>query len=215
MSPSIAMDWMADEGKRLSDCRNDNPLGVLGPQPFEDKWAVRVWMPEADQVSLLLNEQQISLTNRNHPWIFETHLDENPGSNYQVNILRGGINHTQFDPWAFRNEWMGEIDRHLFAEGNHHHIWRRMGAHLTTIEGIDGVMFCLWAPHALSVSVIGEMNTWDGRHHPMQKRLGGIWELFIPNDYRNVYLFILHVLTISQRHNNKKFADTRAVSTKP
>jgi len=37
MSPSIAMDWMADEGKRLSDCRNDNPLGVLGPQPFEDK----------------------------------------------------------------------------------------------------------------------------------------------------------------------------------
>ena len=180
MSPSIVMDWMADEGKRLSDCRNDNPLGVLGPQPFEDKWAVRVWMPEADQVTLLLNEQQISLTNQNHPWIFETLLDENPGSNYQVNVSRGGINHTQFDPWAFRNEWMGEIDRHLFAEGNHHHIWRRMGAHLTTIEGIEGVMFCLWAPHALSVSVIGEMNAWDGRHHPMQKRLGGIWELFIP-----------------------------------
>ena len=29
-----------------------------------------------------------------------------------------------------------------------------------------------------------------------------------PNDDRNAYLFILHVLAISQRHNNKKFADT-------
>ena len=75
---------------------------------------------------------------------------------------------------------MGEIDRHLFAEGNHHHIWRKMGAHLTEINKKQGVMFCLWAPHAKSVSVIGDLNSWDGRHHPMQKRLGGIWELFIP-----------------------------------
>ena len=126
MSPSIVMDWMADEGKRLSDCRNDNPLGVLGPQPFEDKWAVRVWMPEADQVSLLLNEQQISLTNQNHPWIFETLLNENPGSNYQVNVLRGGINHTQFDPWAFRNECMGwETPSHAKKT------WRDLGTFYT------------------------------------------------------------------------------------
>ena len=34
---------------------------------------------------------------------------------------------------------------------------------------------------AKSVSVIGDLNSWDGRHHPMQKRLGGIWELFIPD----------------------------------
>ena len=75
---------------------------------------------------------------------------------------------------------MGEIDRHLFAEGNHHHIWRRMGAHIVEHQGVDGVMFCLWAPNALSVSVLGELNAWDGRHHPMQMRQGGIWELFIP-----------------------------------
>jgi len=50
----------------------------------------------------------------------------------------------------------------------------------TEIDKKQGVMFCLWAPHAKSVSVIGDFNSWDGRHHPMQKRLGGIWELFIP-----------------------------------
>ena len=49
---------------------------------------------------------------------------------------RGGIEHEQHDPWAFRHEWMGELDRHLFAEGNHHHIWRRMGAHVIERDGV-------------------------------------------------------------------------------
>ena len=55
-----------------------------------------------------------------------------------------------------------------------------MGAHLTERDGVSGVMFCLWAPSALTVSLIGDLNSWDGRHHPMQQRVGGIWELFIP-----------------------------------
>ena len=97
-----------------------------------------------------------------------------------MHVLRGGIEHVAHDPWAFREEWMGELDRHLFAEGNHHHIWERMGAHVTNRNGVAGVMFCLWAPNARSVSVLGNFNSWDGRHHPMQSRLGGCWELFIP-----------------------------------
>jgi 1,4-alpha-glucan branching enzyme len=28
--------------------------------------------------------------------------------------------------------------------------------------------------------VIGNLNSWDGRYHPMQHRIGGIWELFVP-----------------------------------
>ncbi len=175
------MDWTANEGQQLADCKHNNPLGVLGPQPVKDKWVVRVWMPEAEEVKLLLDGEETKLSNPNHPWIFEKQLEENPGNQYQVRVQRGGITHTQKDPWAFRQEWMGEVDRHLFAEGNHHHIWRKMGAHLTNIDGTDGVMFCLWAPNARSISVIGDLNAWDGRHHPMQKRLGGIWELFIPH----------------------------------
>ena len=55
-----------------------------------------------------------------------------------------------------------------------------MGAHLVERDGVRGVMFCLWAPHARSVSLLADINSWDGRHHPMQLRNGGIWELFIP-----------------------------------
>ena len=180
MSVSILLDSLRDDGQRLSECRHESPFSILGPQPFKDKWIIRIWMPEASAVELITQETKIQLQNPNHEWIFEGVLEKYPGTDYQIKVNRGGIEHVQHDPWSFRKEWMGEIDRHLFSEGNHHHIWRKMGAHLTEIDKKQGVMFCLWAPHAKSVSVIGDLNSWDGRHHPMQKRLGGIWELFIP-----------------------------------
>ena len=180
MTVSILLDSLKDDGQRLSECRHESPFSILGPQPFKDKWIIRIWMPEASAVELIIKKTKIQLQNPNHEWIFEGVIEKDPGTDYQVKVNRGGIEHVQNDPWSFRKEWMGEIDRHLFAEGNHHHIWRKMGAHLTEINKKQGVMFCLWAPHAKSVSVIGDLNSWDGRHHPMQKRLGGIWELFIP-----------------------------------
>ena len=180
MPVSILLDSLKDDGQRLSECRHESPFSILGPQPFKDKWIIRIWMPEASEVELITQQTKIKLQNPNHEWIFEGVLEKDPGNDYQIKVNRGGIEHVQHDPWSFRKEWMGEIDRHLFAEGNHHHIWRKMGAHLTEINKKQGVMFCLWAPHAKSVSVIGDLNSWDGRHHPMQKRLGGIWELFIP-----------------------------------
>ena len=180
MGGAAVLDWMVQDGERLENCRHDHPLSVLGPQPGEQGWTVRVWMPEAQKVTLLLGSKEIVTSTPNHPWVFEASTPSDPGANYKVRVERGGITHEQHDPWAFRHEWMGEMDRHLFAEGNHHHIWQRMGAHLTQIDGISGVMFCLWAPNALSTSILGDLNSWDGRHHPMQKRLGGIWELFIP-----------------------------------
>ena len=40
MSTSIVKDCIAEEGQKLAECRQDNPLGVLGPQPLEEKWAL-------------------------------------------------------------------------------------------------------------------------------------------------------------------------------
>lgn len=51
-----------------------------------------------------------------------------------------------------------------------------MGSHVTD----DGVYFAVWAPHAHSVSVVGEFNNWDGRANPMQKdEATGIWTTFV------------------------------------
>ena len=93
-------------------------------------------MPEAQSVTLLQAGEEIAMTTPNHPWVFEAQVSQDPGCHYRVRVERGGIVHEQHDPWAFRGEWMGEMDRHLFAEGNHHHIWQKMGAHLTERDGV-------------------------------------------------------------------------------
>ena len=185
MKANTFLEWISEAGNNLAECKNDNPYSFLGPHKEEKHWIIRVWMPEADSVEIIYKGKSYQTTTPNHPWIFELLVEEEPSSNYVLKVLRGGITHEQHDPWSFRNEWMGEVDLHLFAEGNHQHIWRKMGAHLTEIDKISGVMFCLWAPNAKSVSIIGDINSWDGRMHPMQKRLGGIWELFVPGIKEN------------------------------
>jgi 1,4-alpha-glucan branching enzyme len=76
---------------------------------------------------------------------------------------------------------LGEIDLYLFGEGKHEKIYEKLGAHVITVDGKQGVAFGVWAPSAERVSVVGSFNGWDGSHHPMG-RLGptGVWELFVP-----------------------------------
>ena len=147
MGVAAVLDWMVQDGERLANCRHDHPFAVLGPQASDQGWTVRMWMPDAQSVTLLQAGEEIAMTTPNHPWVFEAQVSQDPGCHYRVRVERGGIVHEQHDPWAFRGEWMGEMDRHLFAEGNHHHIWQKMGAHLTERDGVTGVMFCLWAPN--------------------------------------------------------------------
>ena len=78
--------------------------------------------------------------------------------------------------------FISDFDQYLFGQGNHYDIFRKLGAHLTEVDGQRGVHFAVWAPHALEVHVIGEFNGWNEHSHPM-KRLEplGIWELFVPD----------------------------------
>ncbi|HID37274.1 MAG TPA: 1,4-alpha-glucan branching protein GlgB [Ghiorsea sp.] len=76
---------------------------------------------------------------------------------------------------------LGDMDLHLIGEGNHYEKYRIMGAHVRTLDGVDGVGFAVWAPAADRVSVVGNFNHWDGREHQMRVRgSSGIWEIFIP-----------------------------------
>ena len=84
------------------------------------------------------------------------------------------------DPYRF-GPLLGDVDAYLIAEGNHLQLWRVLGAHCRTIDGVAGTAFAVWAPNALRVSVVGDFNEWDGRYHPMRKRVEcGVWEIFIP-----------------------------------
>ena len=72
-------------------------------------------------------------------------------------------------------------DCYLFGKGTHYEIYEKLGAHVTTIDGVKGTYFAVWAPHAVNVAVIGDFNDWLGFNHNMKmENDSGIWELFIP-----------------------------------
>ena len=75
-----------------------------------------------------------------------------------------------------------EYDIHLFKEGKHYHLYKKLGSHPMEFKGVKGTYFALWAPNAESVSVIGDFNEWNRGNHKMNVRHdgSGIWELFIP-----------------------------------
>jgi 1,4-alpha-glucan branching enzyme len=64
-------------------------------------------------------------------------------------------------------------DIYLFGEGTHGRLYRMLGAHLTEVDGVRGTHFAVWAPNAVSVSVIGEFNGWNNEAHPLRHRDDG------------------------------------------
>ena len=104
MIETFQADWIKSEAINLENCCNDNPLKILGPHFYEEQWVIRVWMPEADEVKINFKKNTYKAESINHKWLFEAILPENPNYNYEINISRGGITHTQHDPWSYREE---------------------------------------------------------------------------------------------------------------
>jgi len=74
---------------------------------------------------------------------------------------------------------LGAQDLYLFNEGTHSRLYEKLGAHVLE----DGsVYFCVWAPNAQYVSVIGDFNGWAKDRHPLQvKGSSGLWEAVVPD----------------------------------
>ena len=71
---------------------------------------------------------------------------------------------------------------HIFHEGRNYTSFEFFGAHKGVENGKEGVFFRVWAPHAKSVSIVGDFNNWDRTVNPMT-RLGdeSVWEIFLEN----------------------------------
>ncbi len=73
-------------------------------------------------------------------------------------------------------------DIYLFREGSHSRLHQKLGSHRMVVEGVDGVLFAVWAPNATRVSVLGDFNGWRPGTHELKPRSdsSGIWEGFLP-----------------------------------
>jgi 1,4-alpha-glucan branching enzyme len=91
-------------------------------------------------------------------------------------------------------------DIYLFKEGSHFKLYDKLGSHVMTINGKEGVYFAVWAPGAEEVSVMGDFNGWNLQSHLLKVRNdeSGVWEGFIPGIKKgDIYKY--HIFS---RYNN-------------
>ena len=75
-----------------------------------------------------------------------------------------------------------EYDQYLFGHATHYDLFNKLGAHPAREGSRDGVYFAVWAPHAKSVSVVGDFNGWNPEADYMIRTGAiGVWERFIPD----------------------------------
>jgi 1,4-alpha-glucan branching enzyme len=69
-----------------------------------------------------------------------------------------------------------------YHQGTHCRLYQKMGSRSVQVNGVWGCYFCVWAPNATRVSVIGNFNHWNNEAHVLFPRWekSGIWEGFIP-----------------------------------
>jgi 1,4-alpha-glucan branching enzyme len=173
----------ADDVDALLRAAHGDPFAVLGPHADADGVWVRAFLPDALAVDVLGPAGTLAgKLGRIHEFgLFEGYVAGGRlpwAYRLRVHYAAGAL--VIDDPYRFASS-VGELDRHLLGEGLHLRPWQVLGAHPITQDGVAGVRFCVWAPHASRVSVIGEFNLWDGRRHPMRLHPGvGLWEIFVP-----------------------------------
>ncbi|HKN01095.1 MAG TPA: 1,4-alpha-glucan branching protein GlgB [Candidatus Binataceae bacterium] len=167
---------------RLLALEHPDPHSILGAHPGRDHVIVRAYRPDASRVFLLMDGTVRSEMSQPESGLFEIIVSgRSEVFPYRLEIhLNDGTVLVVRDPYSFLPS-LGDVDLYLWGEQKHQRAWDKLGAHPAEMNGIAGVGFAVWAPSALSVSVVGGFNRWDGRID-MMRVLGnsGIWELFVP-----------------------------------
>jgi 1,4-alpha-glucan branching enzyme len=193
MKPFEVTGLPPDELNSFLSATHADPFRVLGPHRLGDDLAIRIFRPDVEKVSVIVNGASANgevVAERIHRdgFFCATIPGATRDLDYRLHFTSlAGTEWTARDPYRY-GPIMGETDLHLFAEGQHWRIYDKFGAHFRTIDGERGVYFAVWAPNAQRVSVVGDFNNWDGRVHPMRRLLGaGVWELFLPGVGENAH----------------------------
>ncbi|RKJ02887.1 1,4-alpha-glucan branching protein GlgB [bacterium D16-54] len=175
------MDWAAIEELVYSEAAR--PQELLGPHVTEAGLLIQAFMPTATGMTVKLSGtgKEYPMEMQDETGFFAVLIPRKTLADYTLLVTYGDGSLKEIqDPYAFGTQY-SESELKKFETGIYYEVYKKMGAHPMEIRGVKGVLFSVWAPCAMRVSVVGEFNMWDGRRHQM-KLLGdsGVFELFIP-----------------------------------
>ncbi len=174
------MDWAGIEEIVYSEA--DNPHKLLGMHTVSGGKLAQVYYPGAVEAVLHTKNKDYKMELADEEGFFAVLIPKTTATdNYSFTVtMEDGSKKDFYDPYGF-DPVISKKDTEKFNNGIHYEIYHLLGAHPYVIDGVHGVLFAVWAPNAMRVSVVGDFNHWDGRVHQMRRLWdSGIFELFIP-----------------------------------
>lgn len=183
------MDWPRIEAVCYSE--EDRPHDFLGIKFISGGALVQCFFPQAETVSLMY-----SINGKNKECVMDI-VDEmgffvtfikttskNITYKYKITDENGKISEC-LDPYCYECTIpVSELEK--FNQGINYEIYKYLGSHVMTVDGVKGTSFAVWAPNAIRVSVVGDFNSWDGRVYQMRRIADtGVFEIFIPGVLEN------------------------------
>lgn len=174
------MNWPNIEAVVYSD--ETHPFDILGSKTVGSNTLFQAFFPKASEAYLITKDEKHKMEMADELGFFAILV---PGKNikeysYEFKVSDRII--TLRDSYNFKDYFISSKENAKFQAGINYEIYKYLGSHVAKIDGVDGVRFALWAPNAVSVSVIGEFNDFTPNAHIMQKNDEfGIFELFIPD----------------------------------
>ena len=91
------------------------------------------------------------------------------------------------------NQEKNQIPLQLFHQGTNPYAYEFLGVHKTITDGAQGMVCRVWAPNAVSASIVGDFNEWNPSAHPMKKISDGVWECTLPFEFAQfeAYKFLI------------------------
>ncbi len=176
------MDWARIEGLVYSE--ENQPHDFLGAHQTAEGVLIQSFLPTAVKAEVVLegSGKSVEMEQEDEAGFFAALLPRRTIPKYTLRVTYDdGSVVEEADPYSFD----AQITKHMtekFNAGICYDVYKWLGAHPMTIDGVNGTYFAVWAPNALRVSVVGDFNLWDGRRLPMRRLWdSGVFELFVPD----------------------------------
>jgi 1,4-alpha-glucan branching enzyme len=163
-------------GRNEAESWAADPFAFLG----RHEGLIRAYQPGALSVEVIDREsrRRLSTLPEVSPGLFVGEAKSSTAYALRIHWPNGP--HESEDVYGF-GPVLSETDLCALTRGDPLRLAERLGAVPCSLEGVEGVAFAVWAPNARRVSLVGDVNAWDGRRHPMRLRhTAGVWEIFIP-----------------------------------
>ncbi|MDP5035422.1 1,4-alpha-glucan branching protein GlgB [Alishewanella sp. SMS8] len=175
----------------FAQARCRQPFSVLGwqlmqPDNKNKGLVLRCYLPHASEVEAFDAKTDKSLGQLaaviGCPGVFElAQPRKRKAVPYYFQVRQGQHQYRLVDPYQFSDQAYYAVH---FVHSQPENLYRQLGAQLITLDfagkSLPATRFAVYAPDASTVSLVGDMNHWDGRCHPMERTECGHWVLVIP-----------------------------------